>query len=111
MSFLKDLINPPPTQGSLSDHYKFFNSMHQTLNGLTSVRNPTILLDSNFAELSAKGMNPTTPADGDNTEFMKNWFVFGASAADYTITPTAYAANSTIKSASLYYPHHVVTSF
>jgi hypothetical protein len=110
MSFIKDLINPPPVKGNLSDHYKFFNSVHQTLSALTSVRNPTVLLDSNFAELSAKGLNPTTPADGDNTEFIKNWFVVGATAASYTITPTAYAANATIKSSSLYYVHNVVTA-
>ncbi len=110
MSFLKNLINPPPTQGSIADHYKFFNSVNSALNGLTSVRNPTILNDSNFATLSAKGLSPTVPGDGNDTEFIGNWFVFGAAAADYTITPTTYPANSTIKSSSDYYVHNVVTS-
>lgn len=110
MSFLRNLINPPPTQGSIADHYKFFNSVNTTLNGLTSVRNPCILTNPNFATLGPHGLTPTTQANGDNYEFISDWFVVGASAANYTITPTLYAANSTIKSSSLYYVHHVVTS-
>lgn len=110
MSFLRNLINPPPTKGSIADHYKFFNSVNTTLNGLTSVRNPTVITNANFATLSAQGTNPTTPGDGDNFEFIGSWYIVGATAADYTITATAYPSNSTVKSSSTYFVHNVVTS-
>lgn len=111
MTFLRNLLNPPPTQGSIADHYKFFNSTYTGLKGLTSVSNKTIITNANFTTLSAQGTNPTTPSDGDNFEFIGNWFVVGASAADYVITATPYASNSTVKSASTYFVHQIVSSF
>ena len=103
MSFLRNLLNPPPTHGELDDYYNFFNSVNSGLEGLTSVINPTVLVNPNFSILATRGLTPTTQADGDNTEFIGSWFVFGASNATYNITPSIYAANSTVQSASLYY--------
>ncbi len=110
MSFLKDLINPPPTQGTISDHYKFFNSVNNSLLGLTSVQNPSILTNSDFNTLSAKLLNPTIPSDGNDVEFIGSWKVFGDTAAAYVITPTVYAANSTVKTSSDHFVHNVVTT-
>lgn len=110
MSYLKNLLNPPPVNGKLEQHYDFFNSVNSALNGLTSVRNPSVVTNANFATLSAKGLTPTTQADGDGEEFIGDWQVFGASNAVYTITPTPYAVNSTIKSASPYFVDVLVTS-
>lgn len=110
MSTLKDLVNPPPTQGQIQDFYKFFNSTYTSLNALTSIRNASVLTNANFATLSGAGLTPTTPGDGDNFEFIQDWFVVGATAANYVITPTVYPSNSTIASASDYFVSTVVTS-
>jgi hypothetical protein len=111
MTFLINLINPPPTQGDIKDHYRFFNSVTNSLQGLTSVSNPSVVTNANYATLGPHGVTPTTQANGDNYEFIKNWFVVGSTAAAYTITPTLYLLNSTITSASLQYVHVVVSSF
>jgi hypothetical protein len=78
MTFLADLLNPPPISGSLQDHYDFFRDQHAGLSALRYLKNPSVLANSNFATLSAKGLIPTTQADGDNVEFIGNWFVVGA---------------------------------
>lgn len=111
MSFLQNLLNPPPTQGDIKDHYSFFNNVDSALNGLTSVRNPSVLLHPNFDLLSAKGLNPTIPADGDGTEFIAGWKVFGAANANYIITPTIYPIDSTVQSASTYFVDMTTSSF
>jgi hypothetical protein len=72
---------------------------------------PSILLNPDFNFLSGAGTTPTTQANGDNFEFIQQWFVVGASAATYTITPTAYANNALQRTGSLYYVHHVVTTY
>lgn len=111
MSFLHNLINPPPTKGNLDDHYKFFNSVNTSLQGLTSVRNASVLTNPDFSTLSAKGLTPTTQADADGTEFIGSFKVVGRTAGTYAITPTAYPTNSTVKSSSPYYVHVVINSF
>ncbi len=111
MSFLKDLLNPPPSGSfNANSHYSFFNNVSTALNGLTSVRNDSVVTNANFATLSGKGLTPTTPADGNGEEFIGDWQVSGATAANYIITPTAYANNSTIKSASPYFVGMTVSS-
>jgi hypothetical protein len=109
MTFLVDILNPPPVTKD-SGLYKFLNDQHQGLNSLRFLKNDSVLTNSDFNTLSAAGLTPTTQADGDNFEFIGDWFVFGASNADYTITPTVYPANSTVKSASAHYVDAVVTS-
>lgn len=109
MTFLADILNPPPTNTD-NQLYQFLNSQHQGLSALRYLKNPSILFNSDFSSLSAKGLNPTTQADGDNTEFINNWKVLGATIANYTITPTPYPTNSTIKSGSPYFVHVQVTS-
>jgi hypothetical protein len=112
MTFFKDLLNPPPTKGdNWHDIYNFFNSSHAALSSLGALSNQSVLSNSNFATLGPGGLTPTTQADGDDFEFIGDWFVVGATAANYTITPTAYPTNSTVKSASDYYVKVQVTSF
>lgn len=111
MTFLRNLLNPPPTKGTIADHYKFFNSTYTGLQGLTAVSNKTIITNPNFATLSAQGTNPTTPGDGDNFEFIGDWKIIGATAANYVITATPYPSNSTVKSASQYFVHQTVSTF
>jgi hypothetical protein len=113
MSRLRDLINPPSAKWAANDQelYDYLNSVYECLNGLLYVQNPTVLTNSNFNTLSAKGLNPTVPADGDDTEFIGDWFVVGASVADYVITPTVYANNSTVQSASPYFVHVEVLDY
>lgn len=112
MTYLADLINPPdpPMDASDDQGYQFDNSTYEGLNALTYVSNPTVLLNANFNTLGPGGLTPTVSADGDDVEFIGDWFVFGAANADYIITPTVYATNSTIKSASEHFVGLIVST-
>lgn len=110
MSFIKNLLNPPPTNGELKDYYGFFNSTFSAIDALNYSMNPSVLTNANFATLGPGGLTPITPGDGDGAEFMANWRVFGAANAAYIITPTPYAANATIPSASSYFVGMTVSS-
>lgn len=107
MTFLQDLHNPPPTKGSLEEHYDFFNSSSDVQQALFYISNPTILTNGNFSS----GGVLITQADGDNAEFFIGWKVIGSSVATYTLTPTNYLLNSPIPSASITYSHVVVASY
>jgi hypothetical protein len=117
MSFLNNLINPPNEKPKPEDQYRFDNSVYETLDALTYVMNPSIVVNANFATLGPSGTTAITQADGDNAEFSDEWKVFGAANATYTLTPTAYPTGviandspSTIPSASDYYIHVDVTA-
>lgn len=125
MSRLNDLLTPIPTKpptGFIAqatnkgldietrDFDLYMQNNFEYLKALRGFAMPTELSNSNFNTLSGKGTTPTTQADGDNTEFIGSWYVVGASVANYTITPTAYAANSIVRSASSYYVNTNVTS-
>lgn len=110
MSFLKDMLNPPPVTNDAHD-YQFNNNQFSALNSLQYLKNPSIVMNANFATLGSNGLTPITQADGDNAEFSADWNVYGAANADYTLTPTPYPANSTVQSASSYYINAMVTSF
>lgn len=109
MTFLVDILNPPPVTKD-SDLYKFLENQHSGLNALRYLKNDSVLANSDFNTLSAKGLTPTTQADGDDVEFIGDWFVKGATNANYTLTPTVYPTNSIVKSASNHYVHVQVTS-
>lgn len=111
MSYLNQLLNPPPTDDNKELHYLYLNSVHDVLQGLTSIRNDSIITNADFNNLSGKGLTPTTQADGDNEEFMADWKVFGASNATYTITPTIYPNNSTVKTSSDHFPRIQISSW
>lgn len=109
MSFLKDMINPPPVNND-PIMYKYNNGMYTTLSALRYLKNTSLVMNANFATLGSNGATPITQSNGDNAQFSASWQVFGASNADYTITPTAYPSNSTIQSASGYYINLQITS-
>lgn len=113
MTKLINLIQPPPDIQSDDDDYRyqFYNKIFEALQSLTALANPSILLNANFATLSAQGTTPTTQADGDDFEFIQNWYVIGSTAATYALTATQYLANSTEKSQSDYYMHVVVNTY
>ncbi len=105
MPRFRDIINPP-TEETVSDPdqlYRNMDSVYQFLDGMITVSNPSQIINSNFSTLSAQGTSPTTQANGDNFEFVGNWFVVGATEANYTLTPTPYPTNSPIISASPYF--------
>lgn len=111
MTRLRDVINPPSTGDSKKLQYRSDNSNYMALQGVVDFSMPSVLLNSDFNFLSTAGTTPTTQADGDNFEFIKQWDVVGATAANYTIAPTAYPNNSSIKTGSKYFLHLAVTSF
>lgn len=118
MSTIRQLINPPNPQMDKEEQYKYNNSVHDVMNGLTYVMNPSVLLNADFSTLGSNGTTPITQADGDDAEFSNHWNVFGASNADYTLTPTSYptgaiGANSPslVQSASPYYVNALVTDY
>jgi hypothetical protein len=112
MTKLSDLIPASPTPDSGDDYrYSFYNKIQEMMDGMLDISNQSQLLTPDFNTLSAKGLNPTVPADGDNTEFIGNWFIVGAANATYIITPTAYPNNSTIRSGSQYFVSTVVSAW
>lgn len=112
MSTLAELNNPPPINGADDPIFKdYLSTNFEFAKALEYISNTSIILTPDFNTLSAKGLTPTTQADGDNTEFIKNFFIVGASVATYSITPTVYAGNSTVKSASPYYFNFVVSAY
>lgn len=113
MPKFKDIINPPSIQiiDDQEQLYRNLESINQFLDGLLTISNPPQTLNSGFATLSAQGMTPTTQADGDNFEFIGNWFVVGATQATYVLTPTQYPNNSPIVSGSPYFMNNVVSTY
>lgn len=107
MTFLQDLHNPPPVNGTLEDHYQFFNSTNDMQQATFYISNPTVLTNGNFAT----GGAVKTQADGDGAVFFTDWQVHGASVATYTLTPTNYPAASTIQSASPTFSRVQVSSY
>lgn len=89
----------------------YLQNNFEYLKSLRNISMPSELLNSDFSALSAKGTTPTTQADGDNVEFIGDWYVTGSSTGTYSLTPTAYAANSRVRSASDYYVNLAVSSY
>ncbi len=113
MARLRDIINPP-TENIIEDKeqlYRHLDSINQYLDGILTISNPAQTLNSDFSTLSAQGTTPTTQADGDNFEFVENWFVVGATQAAYALTATPYPSNSTVISASPYFMAADITTY
>lgn len=111
MTLLANLITPPPVQfNNNTQHYQFLNSVHDSLQALTSIPNPSILTNANFATVGTHGTTPITQGDGD-TDISSTWAVVGSASATYTITTTPFPGNSTIQSASPYYIHVVINTY
>lgn len=121
MSFLADLFNPPSTTDkkvTAEDQYLFDNGVHDTLNGLTYVMNPSVVTNANFNTLGSAGTTPVTQADGDNAEWSAGWNVVGSGVATYSLTSTAYPLGlissdspSTVQTASGYYEKIIISAF
>lgn len=118
MSFLADLINPPQEKPTAESSYRFNDNVFVTLQALTYVMNPSVLVNANFATLGANGTTPITQLDGDNAEFSHDWKVVGASNATYAITPSAYPLGlisndspSTIPTSSNYYINVTISTY
>lgn len=113
MSTLNQLISPPPASNNLSGDslHRSLTSTYNSISAMTSVRNDTLLVNCDFNLLGPSGLTPTTQADGDNTMFMDDWLVVGASEASYIITPTVYPANSTVVSGSDHFVNNVVSGY
>ena len=113
MPRFQDIINPPTEQTSKDPEqlYRNMDSVYQFLDGMITISNPTQTINADFKTLSGVGLTPTTQAQGDDFEFIGNWFVVGATVADYTLTPTPYPTNSGVVSASPYFVNVAVTSY
>ncbi len=111
MPRLSDLLNRPSPNMSADDQFKFNTSVWDVLEGLFAVSNTSETTNANFVTLSAQGTTPTTEADGDDFEFIQDWFVVGSTVADYSLTATLYPDNSEVQSASDYYVNVVVTDY
>lgn len=113
MPRFQDIINPPTEKTGKDPEqlYRNMDSVYQFLDGMITISNPAQTLNANFATLAAGGVTPTTQADGDDFEFIANWFVFGASTGTYTLTPTPYPANSPVISSSAYFMNIKVNSY
>lgn len=107
MSFLVDLLNPISEAADKHQQYLFDNSVYDNLQGLQYVMNPCVLDDPDFSS----GGVLVTQASGDNAEFFDDWFVVGASVANYTLTPTNYANDSLIQSASPTFSHVQISNY
>lgn len=105
MSTLQNLITPPPPPKRLNNHELslFLNSIFESLSSLTAIKNISLTTNSDFNTLSDQGLTPTTEADGDDFEFIGDWFVVGSDEATYTLTPTNYANNSPVISESIHF--------
>jgi hypothetical protein len=110
MTKLSDLINPPKPNMTADELYYLLNTYYEFLDNLVDISNVSQLTNSDFSSLS-KGLTPTTQADGDDEEFVTDWFVVGATVATYTITPTAYPENSQVKSDSAYFVNLNLTAY
>src|SRR5579863_6844603 len=111
MTSLRSLLNPPPTNNIQKELYLWMQTITDAVNALIPIQNHSQSMNANFNTLGPSGTTPTTQADGDNAEFMDNWFVVGSSVANYTLTPTPYSNNSSVSSDSNYYVNNVVTSY
>lgn len=113
MPRFRDIINPPYAKITEDSEqlYRNLDSVYEYLDGLLTISNPPQTLNSDFSTLSGQGMTPTTQADGDNFEFIKNWFVVGATQATYILTPTQYPNNSAVISASPYFINVNVSTY
>jgi len=119
MSFLADLFDPPnPHKPTVEDQYQFDNGVHDTLNGLTYVMNPSVVTNANFNTLGPSGTAPVTQGAGDNAEWSSTWKVVGAGVATYTLTSTAYplgaitsSSPSTVPTSSGYYEKVVISGY
>jgi len=100
MSRLTDLINPPNVNMDVDERYKLETSLYDTLDSLSNVSNESEVTNADFSTLSAQGQTPTTEADGDDFEFIDNWFVVGATQATYSIVAQDYPDNSEVQSRS-----------
>lgn len=110
MTKLSDLINPPKPNMTPDELYYLLNTFYEFLDNLIDISNISQLNNANFSSLS-KGLIPTTQADGDDEEFVTDWFVVGATVATYTITPTAYPQNSQVQSDSPYFVNLDIASY
>jgi hypothetical protein len=111
MTKISELLQPPQPHDTAENLYKWRNAVHEILTGMTSLSNVSQMQNSNFSVLGSAGMTPTTQADGDNAEFMDNWFVVGATEAAYTLSPTVYSNNSGVICGSSYFVHVDVSAY
>ena len=103
MSNILQLISPPSSEMSETDRYKLETSVFDTLDAMADISNVSRTSNADFSTLSAQGTNPTTQANGDNFEFIKDWLIVGAGVATYSITATTYPESSDILSNSNYF--------
>ncbi|HLX52937.1 MAG TPA: hypothetical protein VKR58_03300 [Aquella sp.] len=111
MTQLSDLLKPPTPNEDAEQQYLSRSSVYNYLNGISTISNASKTNNADFNTLGPGGLTPTTQTDGDNHEFMSQWFVVGAGVATYTLTPTVYPANSGIISASPYFVHAVISGY
>lgn len=111
MTQFSDLLKPPTPQDNEEQQYLSRSSVYSFLNGISTISNVSKINNADFSTLGPSGLTPTTQADGDNAQFMNEWFVVGAGVATYSLTPTVYATNSGIISASRYFVNAVVSAY
>ena len=111
MSKLTDLISPPSVSMNETDRYKLETSFFDMFQAMQNLSNQSLTSNADFSTLSAQGTTPTTQANGDDFEFIQDWFIVGATAATYAITATPYPQNSTILSNSDYFIHAEVFTY
>lgn len=111
MTQLSNLLKPTTPEDNSDQQYLYRSSVYNFLNGISTISNLSKTNNADFSVLGPSGITPTTQAAGDDAEFMNDWFVVGASLAIYTLTPTIYAPNSPIISASPYFVHTAISSY
>lgn len=114
MSTLETLLVPTPPQSKITDKKELFNHLNSTYNfqqALLSIKNDSLVDNYDFSVLGPSGMTPTNQSDGDDAEFMDNWFVVGSSQANYNLTPTDYPNNSPIITPSNYFVNVNVSDY
>jgi hypothetical protein len=87
----------------VDERYKLETSLYDTIDSLADVSNVSEVTNADFSALSGQGQSPTTESDGDDFEFVDNWFIVGATQATYSIVAQDYPDNSEIQSKSNYF--------
>lgn len=114
MSTLQNLIAPPPTTSKTTDPSSLslhLNSIYESLSALIAMKNPSLIINSDFNTLGPNGTDPTTEADGNGAQFMGDWFVNGSSEAKYILTPTVYPNNSSVVTDSKHFVNVEVSDY
>jgi len=111
MTYLSDLLKQPTPTDNQDQQYLIRSAVYSFLSGISTISNVSKINNPDFSTLGPSGMTATTQADGDNAQFMDQWFVVGSGVATYSLTPTLYPANSGIISASRYFVNAVVSGY